>query len=57
MKEISDFVKKKNIFKDEMVYIGGDFNVNKGILEFKDMFKNLNVNDVLYVGYNSIWDF
>ncbi len=30
MKEISDFVKKKNIPKDETVYIGGDLNVNKG---------------------------
>lgn len=43
MKEISDFVKKKNIPKDETVYIGGDLNVNKGTEEFKDMLKNLNV--------------
>lgn len=50
MKEISDFVKKKNIPKDETVYIGGDLNVNKGTPEFKDMLKNLNVNDVLYAG-------
>ncbi|VED76183.1 phospholipase C [Staphylococcus aureus] len=39
MKEISDFVKKKNIPKDETVYIGGDLNVNKGTEEFKDMLK------------------
>ena len=56
MKEISDFVKKKNIPKDETVYIGGDLNVNKGTEEFKDMLKNLNVNDVLYAGHNSTWD-
>lgn len=56
MKEISDFVKKKNIPKDETVYIGGDLNVNKGTPEFKDMLKNLNVNDVLYAGHNSTWD-
>lgn len=56
MKEISDFVKKKNIHKDETVYIGGDLNVNKGTPEFKDMLKNLNVNDVLYAGHNSTWD-
>ena len=31
-------------------------NVNKGTEEFKDMLKNLNVNDVLYAGHNSTWD-
>ncbi len=54
MKEISDFVKE--IAKDETVYIGGDLNANKGTPEFKDMLKNLNVNDVLYAGHNSTWD-
>lgn len=49
-------LKRKNIPKDETVYIGGDLNVNKGTPEFKDMLKNLNVNDVLYAGHNSTWD-
>ncbi|EGQ2911197.1 sphingomyelin phosphodiesterase [Staphylococcus pseudintermedius] len=58
MKEISNFVKRKNIPKDEVVYIGGDMNVNKnaGNGEFQDMLKNLNVSDVTYTGHSSTWD-
>nr|WP_240622367.1 sphingomyelin phosphodiesterase [Staphylococcus lutrae] len=58
MKEISTFVKNKNIPKDEVVYIGGDLNVNKNSTsgEYQEMLKNLNVNDVIYNGYTSTWD-
>ncbi len=58
MREISTFVKNKNIPKDEVVYIGGDLNVNKNSTsgEFQDMLKNLNVNDVTYKGHTSTWD-
>lgn len=56
MKEISTFVKNKHIPKDEVVYIGGDLNVNKSSAEHQEMLKNLNVNDVVYNGYTSTWD-
>ncbi len=56
MNEISTFVKNKNIPKDEVVYIGGDLNVNKGSSEYQDMLRNLNVNDVSFTGHTSTWD-
>ncbi len=56
MKEIVTLLKRKISLKMKQVYIGGDLNVNKGTPEFKDMFKKLNVNDVLYAGHNSTWD-
>ena len=35
MEEIKQFIKDKNIPKDEPVYIGGDLNVIKGSAEYQ----------------------
>lgn len=58
MQELSHFVKEKNIPADEVVYIGGDMNVNKRVYtgEYEDMLKNLNAREPVYNGYSSTWD-
>jgi sphingomyelin phosphodiesterase len=56
--EINDFIKNKNIPKDEVVFIGGDFNVMKrDTKEYNSMLSTLNVNaPTEYLGHSSTWD-
>lgn len=58
MQEISKFVKDKHIPENEVVYIGGDMNVNKRVYtgEYEAMIKNLNAREPVYNGYTSTWD-
>lgn len=44
IKEIQTFITNKNIPKNEIVFIGGDMNVNYGTKEYNDMLTNLNVS-------------
>lgn len=56
MAEIRQFIKEKNIPKNEMVVIGGDLNVIKGSSEYHAMLSQLNVNEPSYIGHNQTWD-
>ena len=57
MEEIKQFIKDKNIPKDEPVYIGGDLNVIKGSAEYQKMSDNLNVSmPKQYEGNAYSWD-
>ncbi|AMG64384.1 sphingomyelin phosphodiesterase [Staphylococcus sp. HMSC73C01] len=57
MEEIKQFIKDKNIPKDEPVYIGGDLNVIKGSSEYQKMSDNLNVSmPKQYEGNAYSWD-
>lgn len=57
MEEIKQFIKDKNIPKNESVYIGGDLNVIKGSDEYQQMPDNLNVlMPTQYEGHTYSWD-
>jgi len=57
MKEIQQFIDRKNIPEDEVIYIGGDLNVMKGTDEYKSMIDQLNVTPPhAYTGYTATWD-
>lgn len=57
MKEVRDFVKDKNIPKDETVLIGGDLNVIKGSENYNRMLEILNVSEPTgYRGQSQSWD-
>ncbi|NBI30186.1 sphingomyelin phosphodiesterase [Chengkuizengella marina] len=55
--ELRNFVIQKNIPDDEIVFIGGDFNVNKNNdEEYAAMLEKLNVTSPEYRGHSSTWD-
>ncbi|WP_234969398.1 sphingomyelin phosphodiesterase [Bacillus massilinigeriensis] len=56
--ELNDFIKSKNIPKEEVIFIGGDFNVIKNdTTEYNSMLSTLNVNPPAeYLGHTSTWD-
>ncbi|XPE10886.1 sphingomyelin phosphodiesterase [Staphylococcus sp. HKU1] len=57
MHEIRQFIKDKQIPKDEAVFIGGDLNVIKGSDEYSQMFDHLNVTQpTSFSGHNYSWD-
>ncbi|AHI55730.1 sphingomyelinase C SmcL [Listeria ivanovii] len=57
MQEIQTFIAKKNIPKDEIIFIGGDLNVNYGTDEYHDMLKLLNVSSPAnFNGQMATWD-
>ncbi|MCG3399237.1 sphingomyelin phosphodiesterase [Staphylococcus massiliensis] len=57
MAEIRNFIKEKEIPKDEPVIIGGDLNVNKGTEEYQNMFANLNASKPdAFDGWHKTWD-
>jgi sphingomyelin phosphodiesterase len=57
MNEMKEFITKKNIPTNEVVYIGGDLNVIKDTLEYSSMLTNLNVKEPsAYTGFSSTWD-
>ena len=60
-KELKEYIKSKNIPKNEVVLIGGDLNVNKShdgkyTDEYTKMLKELNVNSPHYKGHTATWD-
>ncbi|WLR41526.1 sphingomyelin phosphodiesterase [Bacillus carboniphilus] len=56
-KEIAKFIESKQIPEDEMLIIGGDFNVIKdNTEEYDSMLKTLNVTEPKYTGHTSTWD-
>lgn len=57
IKEIQTFITNKNIPENEIVFIGGDMNVNYGTREYNDMITNLNVSPPTdFTGQRSTWD-
>ncbi|ABS20917.1 Sphingomyelin phosphodiesterase [Bacillus cytotoxicus NVH 391-98] len=60
LKEIQEFIQKKNIPSDEYVVIGGDMNVNKinsnHTSEYESMFKTLHASVPSYTGHTATWD-
>ena len=57
MIEMKEFITKKNIPADEVVYIAGDMNVIKDTAEYSSMLTNLNVKEPSdYTGFTSTWD-
>ncbi|AZJ24790.1 sphingomyelin phosphodiesterase (plasmid) [Bacillus wiedmannii bv. thuringiensis] len=62
LKEIQEFIKNKNIPKNEHVFIGGDMNVNKinaennSNSEYTSMFNTLHASVPSYAGHTATWD-
>ena len=56
LKAMRDFVDNQKIPKDEMVVLGGDFNVIKDTKEYKNMLNLLKVSEPEYIGHDSTWD-
>ncbi|UOG33532.1 sphingomyelin phosphodiesterase [Leptospira noguchii] len=54
--EIKNFINMKDISKNEMVFIVGNFGTEKGSNEYKEMLSILRVNEPHYVGISKIWD-
>ncbi|EMO54137.1 sphingomyelin phosphodiesterase [Leptospira noguchii] len=54
--DIRNFIRSKNIPKDETVLIAGDLNVIKGSSEYFNMIFRLNVNEPKYIGVPYTWD-
>ncbi|WP_420591814.1 sphingomyelin phosphodiesterase [Bacterioplanoides sp.] len=55
--EMQQFIASKNIPADEVVFMGGDFNVIKGSDEYADMLETLKASQPdSYAGFDSTWD-
>lgn len=55
--EMQNFIAQHNIPADEVVFMGGDFNVIKGSTEYPDMLETLQVSDIdTYGGFETSWD-
>jgi sphingomyelin phosphodiesterase len=55
--EIQDFISSHNIPTDEVVFMGGDFNVIKDSAEYPDMIQTLQVSTIeTFAGFSSSWD-
>jgi len=55
--EMQQFIAAKNIPADEVVFIGGDFNVIKSRDEYPDMLETLRVSAPdAYAGFDTSWD-
>lgn len=54
--EIQQFIEDRNINTEDLVFIGGDLNVNKGTQEYQNMLEALQVNEPHYSGYDATWD-
>lgn len=53
---IQNFIETKSINPEEVVFIGGDLNVNKETPEYYRMIETLQVNPLNYAGYHATWD-
>lgn len=57
MNEMKQFIAKKNISLNEVIFIGGDLNVIKDSPEYDFMLTHLNVKTpTAYTGFSSTWD-
>lgn len=55
--EMQQFIASKNIPADQVLFIGGDFNVIKNSAEYPDMLETLHVNAPdAYAGFDTSWD-
>lgn len=55
--EMQNFIANHNIPADEVVFIGGDFNVIKGTDEYADMLETLQVSvPDSFAGFDTTWD-
>lgn len=54
--ELQQFIDDKNINHQDLVFIGGDLNVNKGTAEYQNMLQTLQVNEPHYSGFDATWD-
>ena len=55
--EMQQFIASKNIPADQVVFIGGDFNVIKNSAEYPDMLETLHVNAPdAFAGFDTSWD-
>jgi sphingomyelin phosphodiesterase len=55
--EIRQFITDKNLPEDEVVFIGGDFNVIKDTPEYQDLLQRLEVLEPnSYAGHHTSWD-
>ncbi|TCP69205.1 sphingomyelin phosphodiesterase [Baia soyae] len=57
MSEMRQFIEKKKIPAEEVLFIGGDLNVIKGSSEYPSMINDLHVTEpTAYTGFSSTWD-
>ena len=55
--EMQNFIAGHNIPADEVVFMGGDFNVIKGTAEYPDLIETLQVSEPdAYAGFSTSWD-
>ena len=55
--EMQNFIAGHNIPADEVVFMGGDFNVIKGSAEYPDMIETLQVSEPdAFAGFSTSWD-